>query len=116
MSKMFSQEDINKINSASIKKSQEVKEVLKSEDVSAILGSLSLKWVTLGDYVVVVNNQIDATIGGEPFLALQIWLNVKSGNILCRIWDQTVAVEKVNNVKEFKSLRSSWISQALNYA
>ena len=104
MSKMFSQEDINKINSASIKKSQEVKEVLKSEDVSAILGSLSLKWLTLGDYVVVMNNQIDATIGGEPYLALQIWLNVNSGNILCRIWDQTVAVEKVNNVKEFRDV------------
>ena len=77
-------------------------EVLKVDEVMSILGNLSLRWVTTGDYIVAMNSQVDATIGGEPYLALQLWLNAKSGKIIRRIWDQTVAFEKVSNGKEFK--------------
>ena len=101
---MFSQEDINKINNDSLKYMVEVKECqeLKLEEAVSVLQNLSLKWLTIGDYVVVMNSQVDATIGGEPYLALQLWFNVKSGKVIRRIWDQTVALEKVNNGKEFR--------------
>ena len=40
-------------------------------EVIRALTNLSLAWVTIGDYIVVMNSKIDATIGGEPYLALQ---------------------------------------------
>ena len=88
----------------SLKYMVEVKghEVLNEDEVMSILGNLSLRWVTTGEYIVVMNSHVDATIGGEPFLALQLWFNVKSGKIIRRIWDQTVAFESVRNCEEFK--------------
>ena len=46
-------------------------------EVSSVLTTLSLKWVTTGDYVVVMNGEVDATIGGEPYLSLQLRFNLK---------------------------------------
>ena len=74
---------------------------LQWSEVIRALTHLSLAWVTIGDYIVVMNNKIDATIGGEPYLALQLWLNVKSGRLIKRIWDQTVATGKVVSVAQF---------------
>ena len=64
-----------------------------SEDnISRALSQLDrLNWVTLGHYVVVLNGKIDAVIGGEPYLVLQLWLNTKSGQFMGRVWEQTVA-------------------------
>ena len=52
------------------------------------LNMLSLASVTIGDYVVVTNSREDVTIAGEPYLALQLWLNVRSGRVISRIWGQ----------------------------
>ena len=65
------------------------------------LHNLSLNWVTIGAYIVVMNDKIDATIGGEPYLARQLWFNVESGKIICRIWDQTVSFGRAINVAQF---------------
>ena len=74
---------------------------LKWNEVLSYLANLSLTWVTIGEYMVVMSSKIDVTIGGEPYLARQLWFNVKSGKIISRIWDQTVAVGKVISVAEF---------------
>ena len=68
------------------------------EVILSALDNLSLIWVTIGDYIVVMNDKIDATIGGEPYLARQLWFNVKSGKIISRIWDQTVSFGRAVNV------------------
>ena len=73
----------------------------KWNEVLSALATLSLKYVALGDYIVVLNGQIDATIAGEPYLALQLWLNMKSGKVISRIWDETIAFEKVADVSQF---------------
>ena len=73
----------------------------KWNEVLSTLATLSLKYVALGDYIVVLNGQIDATIAGEPYLALQLWLNIKSGKVISRIWDETIAFEKVADVSQF---------------
>ena len=73
----------------------------KWNEVLSALSNLSLKWVTIGDYVVVMNSEIDATIGGEPYLALQLWFNIKSGKIISRVWDQTVVFGKAVSVSQF---------------
>ena len=51
-----------------------------------------------------MNNKQDMIIGGEPYLALQLWLNIKSGKIISRIWDQTVSLGKIASVDEFSEV------------
>ena len=72
------------------------------EEVLHALKPLSLNAVTLGgDYIVVMNGEADTTIRGEPYLALQFWLDVRSGDYIGRVWSQTVSYGKVANVTQF---------------
>ena len=76
-------------------------EEIKWAEIESALTDLCLKWMTIGDYLVVVNDKCDVTIGGEPYLALQLWFNVKTGKIINRIWGQTVSSGKVARVSQF---------------
>ena len=60
------------------------------DDAIGALKVLSLNSVTFGDYLVVLNDHEDAMICGEPYLALQLWLNLKSGNEF-EIWTEISA-------------------------
>ena len=88
-------------------------EEIKWTELEKSLSDLRLKWITIGDYVVVVNNKCDVTIGGEPYLALQVWFNVKSGKMIHRIWDQTVSYSKVTGVSQFVEACSSYFKEGL---
>ena len=76
-------------------------EEIKWTELENALSDLCLKWITIGEYVVVMNNKCDVTIGGEPYLVLQLWFNIKSGKIIKRIWDQTISSEKLAGVSHF---------------
>ena len=76
-------------------------EEIRWTEVESALTDLCLKYMTIEDYIVVMNSKCDITIGGEPYLALQLWFNVKSGKIIYRIWDQTVSSGKVTSVSQF---------------
>ena len=76
-------------------------EEIKWTELENALSELCLKWITIGDYVVVMNNKCDVTIGGEPYLVLQLWFNVKSGKMIKRIWDQTISSGNVAEVSQF---------------
>ena len=64
------------------------KPLLNLHEAMGALNMLSLASVTIGEYVVVTNSREDVTIAGEPYLALQLWLNVRSGRVISRIWGQ----------------------------
>ena len=68
--------------------------------VSGALSALCLKYVEFGTNIVVMNDQIDVTIGGEPHLAFQLWFNMKSGKAIRRVWGQTIACEKIVDVSQ----------------
>ena len=71
-----------------IEGSEGSKPLLNLHEAMGALNMLSLASVTIGDYVVVTNSREDVTIAGEPYLALQLWLNVRSGRVISRIWGQ----------------------------
>ena len=60
----------------------------KQSELETALHSLSLTWVSVGDYLVVMSGEVDAEICSEPYLALQLWLNMKSGKFISRVWNQ----------------------------
>ena len=73
----------------------------KWKEVMCALGNMPLKYVGFGDYILVMNDRIDATIEEDPYLALDLWFNMKTGKVISRIWGQTVACEKVADVSQF---------------
>ena len=70
-------------------------------DVEAAIGSLLLTWVNVGDYLVIMNSESDVDICGEPYLAMQLWLNLKSGKFIARIWNQTTARGRAVSIAHF---------------
>ena len=60
------------------------------EEAIGILSSLSLTSVTLGNFLVVNRSDFDVIISEEPYIGLQLLLNLRTGRYLSRIWNQTV--------------------------
>ena len=79
---------------------------LSYDNVRQVLGDLYLTSVEIGDYLVVMSAVEDATINGEPYLALQLWLDMKSGKVIQRIWGRTVARATVADINHFKNVCS----------
>ena len=71
------------------------------KELKTALRSLCLTWAPVGDYLVIMNGEVDANICGEPYLALQLWLNLITGNYISRLWNQTIATGKVVSVAQF---------------
>ena len=57
-----------------------------------IVASQSLSSFNLGDFLIVTNSDFDLTISDEPYIALMLLYNLKSGKYMTRIWNQTVEV------------------------
>ena len=78
---------------------------LKWNKVQDALVNLPLTWATIGDYIIVMNNKPDIMIGGEPHLALQLWFNTRSGQIIGRVWNQTVSSSNLFPLTNTESLK-----------
>ena len=94
------QEEPDQKNIEGIQDGQGSKPLFNFHDAMSALNMLSLTSVTIGDYLVITNNREDVTICGEPYLALQLWLNVRSGKVISRVWGQTVACSNIVNVSQ----------------
>ena len=79
---------------------------LSYDNVKQVLEDLYLTSVEMGDYLVVMSAIEDATIDGEPYIALQLWLNMKSGKVIQRIWGLTVAYATVADINHFRDVCS----------
>ena len=60
-------------------------------EAMGILSSLSLTSITLGNFLVVNRSDFDVIIAEEPYIGIQLLLNLRTGRYLSRIWNQTVA-------------------------
>ena len=86
------------------KKMQEVEKDMSSElnleDISSSLRQLSLTCVELGDYLMVIKSNLDLFIDNEPYLALMLILNRKSGNYKVKLWNETLSAGKSPSAEE----------------
>lgn len=60
-------------------------------EIRKSLESLSLASVRLGDYLVVMKSDFDVFIDGEPYIALMLLWNQKSGVYKVKLWNQIIA-------------------------
>ena len=74
---------------------------LNLEEVSNSLGQLSLTCVELGDYIMVIKSNLDLFIDSEPYLALMLILNKKSGIYMAKLWNKTLSAGKNPTTEEF---------------
>ena len=75
-------------------------EMTKAKDVIA---ELSLSSLDFGNYLVIVKSDFDIIIAEEPYLALMLLLDVRTGKYLARIWNQTVTTGIVTTPDQLKA-------------
>ena len=75
--------------------------VMDVNEVKRILAHKSLSSINVGGFLIVTNSDFDVTISGEPYLALMLLYNIKSGKFMARIWNQTVATGWATKNYEF---------------
>ena len=59
-------------------------------EMKKALASLFLTTVDFGKFLLVMRSECDLIIRGEPYMAYMMWLNVETGQIISRTWNQTV--------------------------
>ena len=67
-----------------------------------IISSQSLSSYKVGDFLVVTNPDFDLTISDEPYVAIMLFYNLKSGKYISRIWNQSVEVGWASRVNELE--------------
>ena len=72
------------------------------DEATGILASMSLSWFMYQDYLIVTRSDFDVTLGEEPYIALRVLFNRKSGRFLARLWDQTVDKGRALKIEEFR--------------
>ena len=70
-------------------------------DAKYVLKRLNLESVVMGDYLVLMRSDFDATIEEEMYIALLLVYNVKSGGYVARVWNETLTVGKVLTLEDF---------------
>ena len=68
------------------------------QEVKESLASLFLTTLDFGKYILVMRSEYDLIIRGEPYMAYMLWLNVQTGQIISRTWNQTVSSGYVNKL------------------
>ena len=72
---------------------------------------LSLRSVTLRDYLIIMRDDFDVDISGEPYVAYILLYHPKSGLYLARVWNQTVASGYATNAQQLQNACSQHFSQ-----
>ena len=55
------------------------------------IGDMGLTSVNIGDYLVILNKNIDVTVDEEPYISFTLFYHTMSGRFFMRIWNKTVA-------------------------
>ena len=49
----------------------------------------------------------DATVGGEPYLALMLFLDTATGRFFARVWNKTTVAGRMLRMAEFSQVRKA---------
>ena len=84
---------------------------LNLDEARGVLASMSLTSVPFGRYLLVMRTECDVIIGGEPYVALVLWLNLETGKFMARIWNQTVTAGDAVSLEKFTEACQTHFSQ-----
>ena len=79
-----------------VESSEPIKEEIQEEtpinllEVKHIISALDLTSVKVGNCLVIMRSEFDLSLSGEPYIALMLLVDLKSGKYISRVWNQTV--------------------------
>ena len=84
-------------------------------ELVGVLNRLELVMVKIEDWIILQRSVFDITMDGEPFPALQLYFNIKTGSHLTRVWGRTHSKGEIvkNDVTEFELLCNQIFAQGL---
>ena len=81
------------------------------DEALAMLESLSLTSFMRCDYLIISRQEFDLTVFDEPYIALMLLYNMKSGRFLARLWNKTVASGRATTLDELSEVCEGHFSQ-----
>ena len=75
-------------------KSEKVNQEINShllDEAQCIFSDLALVSIRMQDFLMVFKSDFDLTVSGEPYVALMLILDLKTGKYMLRLWNQTIA-------------------------
>ena len=80
-----------------------------------LLSRLEIVMVKIENWMILQRSVFDITVNGEPFPALQLYFNIKTGTYLTRVWGRTHSKGEIlaNDVTEFELLCNEMFAQGL---
>ena len=80
-------------------------------EASSMLETLSLASIFREDYVIVMRPDFDVTLYGEPYIALMLFYNMKSGQYMARLWNKTLDSGEVMTLEHLADVCERHFSQ-----
>ena len=81
------------------------------EELKSSLHALGLTYNVLGEYMIVMESEVDIILSDEPYVAFTLLFSVKTGQYFARIWNQTEVVGKAINVSELSEACETFFGQ-----
>ena len=81
-----------------------------SEAVAAI-GDMGLTSVNVGDYLIILNKNIDVAVDGEPYISFMLFYDTMSGRFFKRIWNKTVASGKTTDIATLVKVSKAYFNR-----
>ena len=60
------------------------------DEAQHVVSGLLLTSVMMGHFLVIMRSEFDVTLSGEPYIALMLLLDLKSGKYISRVWNQAL--------------------------
>ena len=80
-------------------------------EAQCILSDMDLTSIRMQDFLVVIKSDFDFTFSGEPYIALMMVLDLKTGKYILRLWNQTIAAGSALRKEELLEACTSLFSQ-----
>ena len=74
------------------------------EGAKIAITGISLLSFMMGDFLVIMNSTPDMMLSDEPYLSLMLFVEIKSGTYIRRIWNRTVARGKTVTIEQLVDL------------
>ena len=81
------------------------------EAVRNCLHGLALTCNHFGNYMVVMESEINIILSGQPYVAFMLLFNMKTGKYFARIWNKTVVSGEATSEEEISQACSTFFSQ-----
>ena len=79
--------------------------------VVTAIENMGLTSVNVGDYLIILNKNIDVTVDDEPYISFILFYHTTSGRFFKRIWNKTVATGTTSDIATLVKVCSAYFNR-----